>query len=145
MTSVDNPKEEAHGLSFLRSDKRTWVYEKRFLFWVLTWGIVTACCKYLIKNEFVVEPLNWAVALLPVFFALIPLRAYYRFFTHADEMLRKMQVESICISFVVGLFYTIANLMLEDVGLTAADARDVFVIMMYSFGIATAYTAWKYR
>jgi len=75
MTSVDNPKEEAHGLSFLRSDKRTWVYEKRFLFWVLTWGIVTACCKYLIKNEFVVAPLSWAVSLLPVFFALVPLLA----------------------------------------------------------------------
>lgn len=126
MNAVPEPEKEPHWTrSLLTAGKRTWRYEKRFGLRMIGWALTMAGSMYLLKNDLVTtSPYNWIIACVPLVMAGFPLHAYYQFFTSADEMVRKIQIESVVIGFLVGLLYTIARQPLEAAGLEPASAGD---------------------
>jgi hypothetical protein len=131
--------------SLLSSGKRTWQYEKRFALWMLAWAVVVGICMYLLRHDLVASPYNWFVASIPLILIVLPLRAYYIFYRHADELIRKIQMEAVAVGFFVGVTYAMAHRLLEAAGLQPASAADTGVMMLFAFGFAQIYGAWKYR
>lgn len=146
MSPANLPEKDPHWLhNWLTAGKRTWPYEKQFGWSILGWALVLSVCMYALRNNLVTSPVSWVVALLPMLVAIAPLRAYFVFMQHADELIRKIQIEAIVASFTVGLGYGIARTLFEAAGMETASAGDTMVIMLFTLGFAQLYGAWKYR
>lgn len=131
--------------SWLTAGKHTWPYEKRFCWAILGWALFYSVCMSVLRNDLVSNPYHWIVVILPLLVGIAPARAYFIFMQHADEMIRRIQIEAIVASFTVGLCFGIARTVFEAAGMAAASADDTMVIMLITFGIAQIYAAWKYR
>lgn len=146
MTLPDIPDKNPHSFhSWLTAGKRTWPYEKRFVWSILGWALFFSGCMYVLRNDLVSNPYNWIVAILPLLVGIAPVRAYLVFMQQADEMIRKIQIEALVASFTVGLCYGIARTLFEAAGMAPASAGDTLVIMLFTLGFAQFYGAWKYR
>ena len=144
--STDDQGDQGRGIfCYLHAGKRTLKYERRFAAWAFLWAVTLLTCGYLIKNEIVPEVWVWPLALLPSIVAIFPIVSYYRFVMRADELIRKIQLESICLSFAFTMFFIFASMSFRLAGLEAPTIENIAVVMSLSWMLSQFYCMWKYR
>ncbi len=112
------PENAPHWLpAWLTSGKRTWPLERRFGWLMVLWALVLGLCMFTLDRDLVAAPYSWVIAAIPLLVAIAPVRAYTVFMRNADEMIRRIQIEAVLISFSVTLAYGVARTTFSSVGL----------------------------
>ncbi len=122
-------------------DKRN---QKRFAFWTLGWGLAFVVATLLLRFGVVSGALSYLVAVAPTAVAAGTVLAYLRFLREADELQRKIQLESIAWGFGIGAVFMMSYRLLERVGLPPMDTSDPLVVMMLTWGIASLFLSRRY-
>lgn len=86
--------------------------QRRFTGWCLAWALSFVGATWLLTNETVAAaPLTWLVALFPTFLGLLLLRSYVRFFRLVDELVQKVQLETLAFGFGAGFAWAVGRLL----------------------------------
>lgn len=143
MNPANEPDSKSHW--FYSSGKRARPYERQIVIYTFLWALSFLVCMYSLENELVVKPYSWVVALIPLVTFIAPLRAYSMFLMCADELVRKIQLESIVVSFAVGWLYVIGRTTLEATGMELTYADYVLVLVPFSYIFAVIFNTRRYR
>ena len=117
-------------------DRRNQLRTVSWLFaWTVSWVIANAALKNGWANDWIPAPL---FAVVPTILGIVMLFAYWRFLREADELQRKIQLESLAVGFGAGVVggYTIHLLSRAGV-LTSVEISEVAAFMMVVYAIAT--------
>lgn len=89
----------------------------RFLLWAALWGVSFVAVVWALDRGRVPGGIaSWFTALVPLVPGLLAFRAYLRFLAEADELLRKIQLESIAFGFGCGVIAGLGYPLLERAG-----------------------------
>jgi hypothetical protein len=108
----------------------------RFLGWTAAWGVSFAAATFAMTRGFVpAGAAAWAVAVVPLVPGILALRAYLRFLRMSDELLRKIQFESLAFGFGCGVIAGVGYPLLERAGAPEFPELVLLVMMLgWSFG-----------
>jgi hypothetical protein len=137
-------------LSFLEFCAST-VAEKRnqvrMLLWTLAWMAVWVLLVLASKRGW--EPGTGgaiAAAMITVFFGLGMMRSFGRYLREADELNRKIELDSIAVAYGLGIVFSFAYWLLLRVGvLTEPDVLVIPVMMSFVHGFGTIVGKRRYR
>jgi hypothetical protein len=73
---------------------------------------------------------GWALAVTTPIAGCIVMGAYIRFLRHADELLRKIHLESLALGFGGGLLFIFSYRLFERLGAPQIDTNDAALVMM---------------
>lgn len=74
-------------------------------------------------------PLAWALAIVTIVLIAIAVRSYMVFLREADELLRKIQLEALSLSFGAAALFMLGWRLLERLGAPKLDVDDPFLVM----------------
>jgi len=116
-------------------------YNALMLAWALTW-----CASLLTLASGRIESpvLRALVAAVPVAVMVAALAAYLHFLRHADELLRKIQVEGLGLGFAVGLIVATSWRLLERAGAGAIDPTVIGSLMLVGWAAGQAIARRRY-
>ncbi len=85
--------------------------------WALAWALAHVGGTFLlVKVGGLGTAATWTVAAFPVLLGLGALVAYVRFLKHADELLRRIQLEGLALGFGVGVLFMLSYQLAERAG-----------------------------
>jgi uncharacterized membrane protein YjjB (DUF3815 family) len=117
----------------------------RYLAWAALWAASFATATWALSRGLVQGgTAAWATAILPLIPGLLALRAYLRFLTEADELIRKIQFESLAFGFGCGVLAGLGYPLLERAG--APEAPELMLlVMMFGWAIRQLWAMHQYR
>jgi hypothetical protein len=74
-------------------------------------------------------PLAWALAIVTIVLIAMAVRSYVLFLRDADELLRKIQLEALSLSFGAAALFMLGWRLLERLGAPKLDVDDPFLVM----------------
>lgn len=109
---------------------------RRLTFLTLAWAVVFLVCLYaLTRWEAFLGVWQYPLAALPPLFLLAVIGAFVRFIRQADELTRKIQLESLAIGFGAGLWFVFTWGILEQVGVPKLDISDSIIAMVLAYAV----------
>lgn len=97
-----------------------------------TWAVTTI----LIGKGYVDRgPLAWILVAAAVVLMLLMVRSYMHFLRHADELLRKIQIEGLALGFGAGVIFMLAWRLFERMGAPKLDIADGVLPMVAFWAI----------
>ena len=108
----------------------------RFLAWTAVWGVSFAAATWILAGDRAPPgAVAWLVAALPLVPGALALRAYLRFLRMADEMIRKIQHESLAFGCGCGVMAGVGYPLLELAGAPQFPDLTLLALMLgWSFG-----------
>jgi len=107
---------------------------RRFSLLMLGWGVAWCAARLGLGEHGLQSPApRVALALLPIAVLLAALAAYLRFLRHADELLRRIEVEGLGVGFATGLLLLWSWLFLERLGAGPIDPTVVGSLMVFGW------------
>jgi hypothetical protein len=117
------------------------------LAWCLAWALVFIAATYLLKHA--AEMLSGAgrmgIAALATAFSIAMVVAYARYILQADELVRRIQVESLAIAFGATIVLVSSWPLLERAGALHWDIGDTMLPMLGFWVVAQLLVARRYR
>jgi hypothetical protein len=120
----------------------------RFQGWAAAWAVVFTASALLIRRwPQLVPGLPVRVALIALTIALgvAMVLAFIRFLRDADELVRKIHLESLAIAFGATVVFVTTWRLVERAGGPHADVDDSLLVMMGAWVIAQIFAARSYR
>ena len=100
--------------------------------WILSFSIATV-----LIGERIVDSLAIGLALgtITVILALVAVRSYLVFLRHADELLRRIQLEGLAWGFAASAVFMLCYTLFERLGAPKLDVLEPFVLMTVFWAI----------
>ena len=120
----------------------------RFQAWGVVWAVAFAATGLLLKHwPQLVSGLPLRVALIALTTALgvAMVLAFMRFLRDADELVRKIHLEALAVSFGATVVFVTTWRLVERAGGPHADVDDSLLVMMGVWVIAQIFAARRYR
>lgn len=117
----------------------------RLLGWTLAWAVVFVGASFLLRSDEPRGGWSWVIATIPIVLALGPGAAYLRFLRGADELMRRIQMESLAFGFGAGVVFAFGWQLLQRAGAPAVDVGDTVVVMMVGFVVGQLLAIRRYR
>jgi hypothetical protein len=112
---------------------------KRYIALKALWALAFILSTFVLQME-LIEPvaLRWLIAFIPSAFAAIAARAYWRYLTQMDELLRAIELKALALSVAAGVVVWPAVFLLEVGVPLELDVPVVLLVMtgVYVFGLA---------
>ena len=106
-----------------------------FNYWFFAAMVVFAAATLLIDGKFVSGLLGWGLTGLAVALSVMMVRAYVHFLREADELLRKIQLEALAVSFGATVVFMLGYRLCERLGAMKLDVNDPLMVMVGVFAI----------
>lgn len=104
----------------------------RFLVWAAIWAVIFVAATWALNRGLVSGgAAAWLIAIAPLLPGALALRAYLRFLRMADELVRKIQFESLAFGFGCGIMGGLGYPLLERAG--APEFPELMLLAM-AFG-----------
>jgi hypothetical protein len=117
----------------------------RFMAWAALWGISFVAAVWALDRGHVPGgAAAWATALAPLVPGVLALRAYLRFLAGADELLRKIQFESLSFGFACGVLAGLGYPLLERAG-APPFPELMLLVMMFGWSGRQLWAVFQYR
>lgn len=119
---------------------------RRFNLWAFVWMTVWLAVTFLIRIQIVVAgPLAYALVLLTAVLGILAIRSYVHFLRQADELLSKIQLESLALGFGASAVFMVAYRLCERLGAPRLDAASPLVVMVVVWAVSQLLVARRYR
>jgi hypothetical protein len=102
----------------------------QFVRWMMGAVAAFAVATILIDGNWIPRAAGWALAVLTLALMLQTVRVYMRFLRTADELLRKVHLESLALAFGTGAVVTMVYRLCERLGAPQLDINDPMLVMM---------------
>ena len=117
-----------------------------FNFWLLAGMLCFAAATILLGRKILTPgPLAWALTILTIGLITIALRSYIVFLRGADELLRKIQLEALSLSFGAVAIFMLGWRLFERLGAPKLDVDDPFLVMTIVWALGQWYGFRRYR
>lgn len=106
---------------------------RRFNRLVLLWGGAYVALHFAFEFTDLAGPLAWTLMAVPVLLSVIAIRAFMRLMREADELMRRIQLESIAAAFAVGIILHLGIIELGWLGvpvLSLFQQMTIFVMLL---------------
>jgi len=118
----------------------------RFIAWLMAWMLSYLGATWVLQADLgLTGTVVWLVAIAPNVFGIVGLFAYLRFLRMADELLRRIQLESLAIGFGAGVIFAMGYQLLELAGAPALRVSDPVVVMMVAWAVGQILSMRRYR
>lgn len=119
---------------------------RRFAVWCLAWAAAFVAATLLLDGG-VVPPgaATWVVAVAPSLIGLAAIRSYVTFVRGADELVRRIQLESLAWGFGAGVLFQMGYRLLERAGAPTLDLNDGLLVMVVVWAAAQLAITRRYR
>jgi branched-subunit amino acid ABC-type transport system permease component len=87
----------------------------------------------LIDGKFIPAAAGWALAAATAALMLMAVRSYVLFLRYADELLRKVHLESLAFAFGAGIVVMMVYRLCERLGAPKLDVNDAALVMMVTW------------
>ena len=101
-----------------------------FVRWMMAAMAVFAAATILIDGHWIPRAAGWLLTLAAFVLMLQTVRVYIRFLRTADELLRKVHLDSLALAFGTGAVVTMCYRLCERLGAPQLDINDPFLVMM---------------
>ena len=100
-------------------------------------GMLSFCAMTVVLSEKWLQPgaLAWALTATTIALLFMAAYSYLVFLRHADELLRRIQVEALALSFAAGAVFMLSWRLCERLGAHRLDVDDPFLVMLVAWGI----------
>ena len=103
---------------------------KVFNAWLMGAVVMFSAATILLAKDLVTPvPLGWALTIATIVLLALAARAYIIFLRHADELLRKIQLEALAMSFGAAVVFMLGWRLCERLGAPKLDVDDPFLVM----------------
>lgn len=116
----------------------------RYVIWSLAWMVSFVGATFLLKFSWVSGTPGYIVALLPNLLGAGAVVAFLRYLRQADELQRKIQLESLGWGFGCGALFMIGYQLLERAGLPQLGVSDPLLVMFVCWAVATVVLGRRY-
>lgn len=118
----------------------------RFNAWALIWALVFVGTVFALKSSWALDlpSVRIAIACAPIIVAIRALLAYRTFLGVADELLRKIHLESIGLGFAVGFILATGWPILEKVGAPPLDTALIGSLMVFGWAFGQGLARRRY-
>ena len=107
--------------------RNSWIATGLLLLWAIAFGLAS----FSLKRDWIpAGAASYLVALVPIALSIVATRAYMRFITRADELLRKIQLEALAFGFGGGFVATFTLDLAEKVGYGPFDISTPLLAMV---------------
>ncbi|HET8799309.1 MAG TPA: hypothetical protein VFO89_16590 [Thermoanaerobaculia bacterium] len=101
-----------------------------FTWWMTGAMLAFAAATILIDGKYIPDALGWGLTALSVGLMLASIRSYIYFLRHADELLRKVHLDALALSFGIGTVAMMGYRLCERLGAPKLDINDPFLVMI---------------
>ena len=101
--------------------------------WMFGSLIAFMAATLLIDGKYIPAAAGWAITAATAVLMLIAMRSYILFLRHADELLRKVHLESLAFGFGAGVVVMMCYRLCERLGAPKLDVNDAALIMMVTW------------
>jgi len=117
------------------------------LAWCLAWALVFIAATYLLKHaaEYLSGPGRIGIAAAATAFSVAMVVAYARYILQADELVRRIQVESLAIAFGATIVLVSSWPLLEHAGAVHWDIGDTMLPMLGFWVVAQLLVTRRYQ
>jgi hypothetical protein len=98
----------------------------------------------LIDGKFIPAPAGWVLTAATAALMLLAVRSYILFLRHADELLRKVHLESLALGFGAGIVVMMTYRLCERLGAPKLDVNDAALVMTVTWVAAQWLGARRY-
>ena len=107
-----------------------------FNIWAICAAVAFAGTSLLVAKGYVGRgPLGWTLAIVATALAVFMVRAYVVFLRHADELLRKIQLEGLALGFGAGAVFMLGYRLFERLGAPKLDIADGLLPMVIFWAV----------
>jgi hypothetical protein len=98
--------------------------------------VAFAAATILIDGKLIPNALGWGLTALTIALMLASIRFYVHFLRNADELLRKVHLDALALSFGIGAVAMMGYRLCERLGAPKLDINDPFLVMVlvWAFG-----------
>jgi hypothetical protein len=109
---------------------------KVFNAWLIGAVLMFSTATILLAKKLVVPmPIGWALTIATIVLLALAARAYIVFLRDADELLRKIQLEALALSFGAAVVFMLGWRLCERLGAPKLDVDDPFIVMTVVWGL----------
>lgn len=119
--------------------------QRRFALLCLAWAVAFVAAAVLLEGAAPTGAAAWVVALAPSILGFLAVRSYVRFVRDADELVRRIQLESLAWGFGAGALFMMGYRLLERAGAPRMDVSDPLLVMCVVWTTAQLAIARRYR
>jgi hypothetical protein len=101
--------------------------------WMFGSLIAFVAATLLIDGKYVPTAVGWLLTAATAALMLVAMRSYILFLRHADELLRKVHLESLALGFGAGVVVMMSYRLCERLGAPKLDVNDAALIMMVTW------------
>ena len=106
---------------------------RNFSAWMFGGMIVFAATTLLIDGKFIAAPVGWLLTIASAGLMLMAMRSYMLFLRNADELLRKVHLESLAFAFGAGIIVMMSYRLCERLGAPKLDVNDAALVMLVTW------------
>ena len=104
-----------------------------FSAWLVGAMVVFSAATILLKGSFIPGALGWALTAITTLLMIAAMRSYMLFLRQADELLRKVHLDSLAFAFGAGMVVMMAYRLCERLGAPKLDVNDAALVMMLTW------------
>lgn len=104
-----------------------------FTAWMFGGLIAFAAATALIDGKRIPAAAGWLLTAASAALMLMAMRSYMTFLRHADELLRKVHLESLAFAFGAGIVVMMSYRLCERLGAPKLDINDAALVMMLTW------------
>jgi hypothetical protein len=104
-----------------------------FIGWMMGAMFTFAGVTVVLDGKFVPAAAGWALAAASGLLSILAMRSYILFLRHADELLRKVHLESLAFAFGAGIVVMMTYRLCERLGAPKLDVNDAALVMMLTW------------
>lgn len=109
---------------------------RTFNIWMIAAMLLFAATTILLGRRFLLHgPLAWLLIVATITLLAGAVATYMRFLRESDELLRKINLESLALAFGIGLVFMIGWRLFERVGAPHLDVDDPIVVMFFAWAL----------
>ncbi len=118
---------------------------QRFTWWMTASMFLFAAATILLGRSYLAPgPAAWTLSVASILLMVGAVRSYILFLRTADELLRKIHLESLALAFGVGVVAMMGYRLFERLGAPKLDINDPFLVMIAVWAVAQWLGARRY-
>ncbi|MEN8144785.1 MAG: hypothetical protein ABFS14_07520 [Gemmatimonadota bacterium] len=118
---------------------------RRFLLWLVAWMAAFVAARLVLSGGPAgATPVRIAAAVGPSLIGIGCILAFASYLRQADELARRIQLESLAMAFGGGALFLVGYTLLEQVGLPSIRPPGVLAIMAMLWAVGTVATTQRY-
>lgn len=106
-----------------------------FTFWILAAAALFAAATIVISANLIPPVAGWIATGGTIILMIVALRAYVHFLREADELLRKIHLESLALAFGIGIVTMLGYRLCERLGAPKLDINDPVLVMVLAWAL----------